>query len=376
MQVRKRIAEILKTIVLLAALIFFIVIAVFQAYESFSINDTASRIVLGVNGTGSETFGSALKGHPAPMGELIAIVSDGNFTVIDSSAGSKTTENFMLSDPILHSKGNYCVVADYGSDDVRLYEKGEVITRVETEGKIISVVTNTNGFFAVATEETGYNAVITVYKKNGKAIYRYRIAENTFIDMDLSANNRKMIVVEANLSSGSIGSNVVVVDFNRKDAENVFFTQDVIYVNVHFNKNGSFVCVGSDRADVYRADCALLKTIDYKGRKLIGADVNNDDLLSFAFHGVNEGETGVSSLEIFDKKGNVRGSVSFENEIEHICVNGGYVAVSHGEKLDIVKANGKIKKSFGTTSPIKYAAPFSDGNAAVIFSGGNTTVVK
>ena len=81
-------------------------------------------------------------------------------------------------------------------------------------------------------------------------------------------------------------------------------------------------------------------------------------------------------LEIYDKNGEMRGSIAFEDEIEHISVNGGYIGVAHSDVLDIVKSNGKIKKSFELASPIKFAMPFPAGNAAMIFAGGNTTIVR
>lgn len=373
---KRKMAENLKTALLILALLVFVIIAFFQIYGMNDINDEGERIVLGVNGTGNETFGTALKGHPVPMGDLIGIVSGGNFTVVDKNADTKTTENFMLSDPVLSSKGNYCVAADFGGNTARLYEKGQVKAEVTTEGKIISVVTNANGFFAVATEETGYNAVIHVYRKSGEPIYRYRIADNTFIDMDISSNNRKLVVCEANLGAGTIGSNVVMVEFNSEAAESVFYVKGNLYVDVHFNKNGSFVCLGNEKIDLYRADCSLVGEIGYNGRTLVSSDISEDDMICLGFEGAAASEGSVSLMEIYDKNGKMRGTAMFEDDIEYICVNGSYAAVSHGDVLDIVKSNGKVKKSFETTSPVKYGAPFATGDAAVIFSGGNTTIVK
>lgn len=371
-----KIKELIITVLLALVMLFFVMIAIFQIYESESISDDNERIVLGVNSGASSEFGATIKGRPVSIGEYVGIVSGGNFTVIDRNANIKTTANFMLSDPIMHSKGKYCVVGDYKGKIVRLYKEGEVETELECDGKIISVVTNVNGFFAVATEETGYNAVITVYHKNGDAIYRYRISKNTFIDMDISANNRKLIVVEANVALTTPGSNVVLVEFNREGAQSEFFVENNLYVGVHFNKNGSFVCLGNKSADFYRSDCAKAGEVSFEGRSLNHADISADDAVCFAFDGAEGAPVGSSVLEIYDKNATLRGSVAFEDEIEHLSVNNSYIGVAHGEVLDIVKANGKIKKSFDISSPIKCAMPFENGAAALIFAGGNTTVVR
>lgn len=372
----KRIRNIALTAVMCVALLFFVMIAIFQIYESVSINDDSESIVLGMNNTSDKAFGATMKGAPVPIGDYVGIVSGGNFTVVDRGANILSKANFMLSDPILHSKGKYCVAADYKGKTVRLYNEGEIECEIECDGRIISVVTNTNGFFAVATEETGYNAVINVYHKDGEPIYRYRISENTFIDMDISANNRKLIIVEANVKSGVYGSNVVLVEFNRVDAQSEFFVENNLYVGVHFNKNGSFVCLGNKSVDFYRSDCAKAGQVDFKNRTLKSADITTDDLVALAFDGAEGAPVGSSVLEIYDKNANMRGSIAFEDEIEHVSVNGGYIGAVHGDVLDIVKPNGKIKKSFEATAPIKFAIVFPSGNSALVFAGGNTTIVR
>ncbi|MBR5535353.1 MAG: hypothetical protein IKU60_01760 [Clostridia bacterium] len=371
-----KIKETIITGLLLLVLLFFVVIAVFQIYESRSINDDSERIVLGVNSSSASAFGSTMKGEPVPVGDYVGIVSGGNFTVLDSNANIATKGNFMLSDPIMHAKGKYCVAADYKGRVARLYKEGEVVSEVECTGRVISVVTNVNGFFAVATEETGYNGVITVYHKNGEAIYRYKISKNTFIDMDISANNRKLIVIEANVNLSTPGSNVVLAEFNRVDAQSEFFVESTLYVGVHFNKNGSFVCLGNDRVDFYRSDCAKAGEVKFEGRTLNHADISTDDTVALAFDGAEGAPVGSSVLEIYDKNAYLRGSVAFEDKIEHLSVNNTCIGVAHGKVLDVVKPNGKIRKSFEVSSPVKCAIPFANGSTALIFAGGNTTVVR
>lgn len=372
----KKIRDIATTVLLGIVLLFFIGIAILQLWEDDGIKDTDDRIVLGVGTTTSAAYGSALKGQPAPMGDCVGIVSGGSFTVIDKNAQILTSENFMLSDPILHSKGKYCVVADFGGKKVRLYEKGQVVCEVDAIGEVISVVTNANGFFAVATEETGYNAVINVYHKNGEPIYRYRISGNVFVDMDISANNRKLIAVEAQMGEGVVGSKVVMTEFNRVDAEKEFYVESNMYVNVHFNKNGSFVCLGNTGVDFYRADGAKVGEISFEGRSLEHADIATDDFVALAFAGSDDGSLGASTLEIYDKKGKLRGASVFAEKIQEICVNGSYVGVAHSDVLDIVKSNGKIKKTIKASSTVKNGIPFETGDAALVFAGGNTQVIK
>ena len=371
-----KLKEIVITSLLAIALLFFVVIGVFQIYEEVSINGDDERIVLGVSNATNSPFGSSLKGAPVAVGDYVAIVAGGNYTVVDHGANIITEGNYMLSDPIMHAKGKYCVAGDFKGKVVRLYKEGEVVCEIDCDGRVISVVTNANGFFAVATEETGYNAVINVYNKSGEAIYRYRISKNTFIDMDISANNRKIIVIEANVDLATPGSNVVLADFNRVDAQREFFVESNLYVGVHFNKNGSFVCLGTQGADFYRSDCGKMGTVSFDGRSIHHADISTDDAICFAFDGAEGAPVGSSVLEIYDKNATLRGSVAFEDKIEHISVNGTHIGVAHGEVLDVVKPNGKIKKSFETQSPVKFAIPFKNGNSVLVFAGGNTTIMR
>lgn len=372
---RIKTGEVLKTSVLILALIAFIVVAVCQFYEANSNNYGSDRVLLGFESGKSDTLGSSLTGKPAPMGDIIGIVSGGGFVIVDKNASAVSEDTFMLSDPILDSSGNYCIVGDYGGKAVHLYEKGKLVTVIEAEGGIISLVTNSNGFFAVATEQVGYDAVITVYRKNGEAVYRYKISGKSFVDMDISANNRRLLITEATAENGNAGSQVTVAEFNREDAERMFEVNDKLYFSVHFNKNGSFLCLSSSGADIYRADGERLGEIDFGSRRLLAADISQDGMICLAFS-VSSAEIGGSVMEIYDRNGKMIGETQFSQNVEYICVNGAYAAVSYGNSADIVRRNGKVKTTLEASAPVKYAAPFENGTSAVVFSGGSTEILR
>lgn len=372
----KKASGIFRTAILIIALIFFIIVAVFQFYETKTENSMSERVVLGFDSGGDYSVSSALMGRPAPMGDLMGVVAGGCFMIVDKSGSSVTEDNFMLSDPVLSSAGSFCAVGDYGGRCVRLYESGKLITEITAEGSIISLVTNSGGFFAVATEQTGYDAVITVYRKGGEAIYRYKITGKSFVDMDISANNRRLLISEVNTEYGSEGSTLTIVDFNREDAQSVLSVPGIIYFSVHFNKNGSFVCLSSSGLDIYRPDCEKLNTIDFSSRRLLAADISHDDMICLAFSSSDSLLSAASVMEIYGRDGKLKGETQFSEPVEYICVNGSFAAVSYGNRTDIVKGNGKVKTSLEASSPVKYAAPFSGGSSAVVFSGGNTEILK
>ncbi len=375
MEEKRKAVKLGKKNIIFVIIVFVLIVAFAAVVGIIPEKPIGERIILSASST-EESYGSTLKGSPVGIGNLVGVVSGGNFIISDDKGEIKTSENFVLTDPILHSNGNYTIAADYKSNVAKLYEKGEVETTINADGKIISVVTNANGFFAIATKEAGYNAVITVYRKNGEAIYRYRITENTFVDMDISANNRKLVVLEAALQGGTVGSNVVLAEFNRENAESVFYTKGNIYVAVHFNRNGSFVCLGNEQIDIFRADGTKNCEIGYGGRKLIASDIGTDDMICLGFEaGANE-DAGTSVVEIYDKNGKPTGTIQLEDEIEHIGVNGNYAALSHGDKADIVNRECKIKLTHESTAPVKYAMPFDNGKSVVVFSGGNTLILK
>ena len=81
-------------------------------------------------------------------------------------------------------------------------------------------------------------------------------------------------------------------------------------------------------------------------------------------------------VEVYDRTGEMKFSLDFKDSVNHVCVNGKYISVAHGDNVDILKRNGKVKKSFETTTTVKYAAPFSNGKSAIVFSGGNTSVMQ
>ena len=372
MMERNKAASAIKTAISLFALAAFIGIAFLQFYEAGILGDGEDRVLINSNDDTEKNLSAYFAGRPAPMGESIGIISAGRFTVVKASGSTITEESGLLTDPIVRSKGNFAVVANYGGREAQLYEKGAAAVGVETEGTIVSVATNSNGFFAVASEQMGYETVINVYKKNGEAIYRYILSGKSFIDMDISENNRKLVILTANLDLGA-GSSVTLANFNQSEAEMTIDVSDQIYFAVHFNKNGSFICQGDMRVDLYRQNGEKYGAIDYSGRALTASDISEDDMICLAFSGsVGEG----AKAEVYNRDGKLRGEAEFNETVTYICVNGAYIAASHGSEIDIMTRNGKTKTKLTASGKVKYAAPFSDGKSAVVFSEGSTEILK
>ncbi len=369
---KKRAGRGIRLVILAVVLVLLVFLAVCQIYEVMSERDDVSRVVLGMDAVQGEFAGGSLVGNPAPMGEYIAIVSGGTFMTVNSDGENVTDDVFSLSDPIIKESGDYAAVGDYGGKKVHLYENGKLLTEIETEGEIITLATNSSGCFAAATEQRGYDAVITVYRKNGEAIYRYTISDKSFVDMAVSENNRYLLITAANAEAGDAGSTLTLAQLNDSDAVKVYNIRSNVYFAVHFNKNGTFVCLGSTGIDIYRTDGVKTAGITYDGRKLTAADVSKDDMITLAFASSDAS----SVVEVYSKAGKLRGTAEFDESIENVCVNGNYIAVAHGETVDIIKANGKIKTTLNAAATVKYAAPFKDGKAALVFAGGSTEILK
>ncbi|MCD8049211.1 MAG: DUF5711 family protein [Clostridia bacterium] len=369
---KKRAGSRIRLLLLVLLLAIFAFVGVCQIYEAMSERDTASRVVLGMDSVQGEFSGGSLVGNPAPMGEYIAIVSGGTFMTVNSDGENVTDDVFSLSDPIIKESGDFAAVGDYGGTKVHLYENGKLVTEIEAEGEIITLATNSSGCFAAATEQRGYDAVITVYRKNGEAIYRYTISDKSFVDMAVSENNRYLLITAANAEAGDAGSTLTLAQINKSDSVKVYNIRSNVYFAVHFNKNGTFVCLGSTGIDIYRTDGVKTASITYEGRKLTAADVSKDNMITLAFAASDS--SGV--VEIYGKAGKLRGTAEFDESVENVCVNGNYIAVAHGETVDIIKANGKIKTTLDASSTVKYAAPFKNGNAALVFAGGSTEILK
>lgn len=368
----KKSARIVKTVVSLIALAAFAAIAICQFYEEKILQyDNESVIIDSVSGPDS-SLGASLAASPAPMGDMIGVVSAGRFTVVSPSGATVTEEGMLLSDPIVRSKGSCCVVGDYGGKTVTLYEKDKSVANIDVEGEIISLATNSNGFFAVAAKQMGYDAVITVYRKSGEAIYRYNMSGEVFADMDISENNKKLVIASADLSSGVMGR-VTVVNFSNTEPECVINVPDTLYFALHFNKNGSFICQSAERVDIYKTDGVKSGEIDYSNETLTASDITEDDMIALAF--APSAGSG-ARVRIYTKTGKLRGEAQLSESASYICVNSSYIAVSHADKTDIVTKSGKVKKTLKASGRVKYAAAFSDGKSAVVFAGGRTEILK
>ncbi len=133
---------------------------------------------------------------------------------------SKKTWEYKIEEtftPNIYIHDKYMAVANNSNGTIYLFENKKEILNKKVDGTISSVYMDENGNMAVEYSTTGYKKVIGVYNKKGKLMYNTYLTSDAIIDIELIDNAKKLLVLESDASSFTIGTIVSIIDGTKEE---------------------------------------------------------------------------------------------------------------------------------------------------------------
>ncbi|MDO4562744.1 MAG: DUF5711 family protein [Clostridia bacterium] len=309
------------------------------------------------------------------FGDAVALASSTAFVAVNENGEKIIDEPISINTPLLHSNGDYMALADEGGSGVWIYHGRDMCAHITTEEDIVGVRVNRSGTFAVATKKAGYKAEITVYKEDGTSLFRYLCGEASFVDMDLSPDGSRLLLSSLKTDS-TYSASLLLIPVHGGETSIVTLVEGEIFIGVRYNRDGSFLALGTARLDRYNADGSLKWTRDFSGKTLCDACLDDQDNIALAFEtNATSLLSGGANVEIYNRNGVLTGTYSAPGNIRSItlCDNG--IAVTYGKIVDIISSRGELKKSAEANTNIRSAAVFKSGRHVLIFGGGRAEIL-
>ena len=274
--------------------------------------------------------------------------------------------------PLTEVCGHYLLSADLdGNHTAILYKDGKVLNEFNLGSDIISAEVNKNGDVIIATATVGYKGKITVYDKKGRERFSWNSGDGYITDVAIHEDGRHIAVSQLTSTEAQAGSNIQFIDLNRKKVVNTAKRSNTIISEILFS-NDRLLAVSDVEFCGYSKGGKLKFEVSFAGKNPGRYDISNGKLFSFVTIDNRGGEV----LEIYNKRGKLKGRYSSDSTINSIatCDNGVILAT----RRDILYVNkrGKLKKSVTSNHDLKSIGLFGDGKTVMALGSESADVVK
>lgn len=192
----------------------------------------------------------------------LLVYSDEVLTTYDSN-GKKTWEHKINENVTsdIYINGSYMVVANKSNGNVYVFSGKNELTNKKIEGDIDDVYLDDKGNVAVEYSSSGYKKIITVFDKYGKNKYSAYISSASILDIKLIENATKLLLVQTDSSSLTIGTKISIVDSNNDaNIKEILKLENKLVYNSKI-VNDDIILVTNDSMEKYNLNTGVVTEI-------------------------------------------------------------------------------------------------------------------
>jgi len=175
----------------------------------------------------------------------IAAVGTLGLKVLDAEGRETLRDSFRMVQPAIISSGGRGIAFDIGGTSVRVFNKTQILSSIETEGTVVSASLNQNGWFCIVTQESGvYRGIVTVYNSSGTSVLRASKGTGFVLSAELSHDNKSLAILNYT-NTGSRVSFYHGIDTD-KDPDHLFDYTSGLIVDIVYLTNGDVLVFSTD----------------------------------------------------------------------------------------------------------------------------------
>jgi len=175
----------------------------------------------------------------------VAAVGTLGVQVFDAAGNETLREPFRLAQPVIVSSGERCIAFDVGGTSIRVFNRTQVLSSIETDSAIVSASINGNGWFCVVTQGGGgAKGAVAVHDNTGAVVFKVNLFTGFALSAHLSADNNNLAV----LTLPDTGSRIMLYQgiSEDKDPDHQFDFFDRLIIDMFFLPNGDILALSTD----------------------------------------------------------------------------------------------------------------------------------
>jgi len=293
---------------------------------------------------------SAGEGFPVslPSGEVSALCPlQSNLVVVNQtniyiySPRGKQLRSIAHSRKNVQTKteGENALIYSVGGEEISVETASKTLASIKTGKSIITADISKNGRFVAATESDVYTSEMTVYDKNGNAVFKWTPSGSVISAVAISDDGHYVAAATLKTQGGKLVSGVHLFQTSKEDALFSYYTENEMVLSLYASKNGA-TALCTEKLIYLNEDGELIEEYSYNEKVLIDYEECSEGL-ALAFRDVNDPSRSV--IEIVSEKGTLKAEAKIGFAIKAISASGEDIYAASDEKLIKYKASTAIK---------------------------------
>ena len=341
-------------IVLLLATGFFYFSYLNKEYDSINVVKSTDSVV---------TMGSDVM----RFGSSILVYSNDGMKCVNEKGDVVWNETFQMQNPMIDISGDVVGIADYNGSIIYMMDKNGKLGTINTGMPIRKFCVSAKGL-AIAILDDSDITPIHIYDTSGNTIaYSSTSMRNSGYPIDIAITESGYVVAVSYLyvDNASYKTDVAFYNFGevgQNQTDNLvsgYTYSNAIVPEVRFIDNANAVAVADNRLMFYTGDQKPVSSGEVLVEEEIAAVYYGEQYVALVFNNTGEGDR--YHVNIYDRNGKIKDTISFNIMYEDILLTGNHIVVYSSDEC-LVHVIGGMDK---------YNGPLEGGVLAVLPTGVN-----
>lgn len=302
---------------------------------------------------------------------------ENTLTFYNKNGTKETSLDIKLVNPIVHTSGDYLVMAERNGQKLYLISNKNIIWEKDIEGNISTVYVNKNGYVAVSITGTTYKTIVSLFSQNGSELFKRFLSNTSVMDLAISSDNKYLAIAEADSSGAVIKSSIEVIDINnalKQTAEAIVFSSissNSLIINIDYIKSNILSCIYDDHIEFINNNVST-KLTDFNESNIAFADLNDriiqiekksDSMFSSTFE-----------VQIINPETSERNYYNLDKEPKSVKTFGNIIAINFGTEALFINNNSWLIKHYTAYHEIQDISISND--LAIIIFKNKTEIIS
>ena len=341
-------------VVLLLATGFFYFSYLNKEYDAINVVKSSDSVV---------TMGSEVM----RFGNCILVYSNDGMKCVNEKGDVIWNETFQMQNPMIDISGDVVGIADYNGSMIYMMNKSGKLGTINTGMPIRKFCVSAKGL-AIAILDDSDITPIHIYDTSGNTVAYFSTSmRNSGYPIDIAITESGYVVAVSYLyvDNASYKTDVAFYNFGevgQNQTDNLvsgYTYSNAIVPEIRFIDNSNAVAVADNRLMFYTGDQKPISSGEVLVEDEIAAVYYGEQYVALVFNNTGEGDR--YTVNIYDRNGKIKDTISFNIMYEDILITGNHIVVYSSDEC-LVHVIGGIDK---------YNGPLEGGVLALLPTGVN-----
>ena len=301
------------------------------------------------------------------FGNCILVYSNDGMKCVNEKGDVVWNETFQMQNPMIDISGDVVGIADYNGSIIYMMNKNGKLGTINTGMPIRKFCVSAKGL-AIAILDDSDITPIHIYDTSGNTVAYFSTSmRNSGYPIDIAITESGYVVAVSYLyvDNASYKTDVAFYNFGevgQNQTDNLvsgYTYSNAIVPEVRFIDNANAVAVADNRLMFYTGDQKPVSSGEVLVEDEIAAVYYGEQYVALVFNNTGDGDR--YRVNIYDRNGKIRDSISFNIMYEDILITGNHIVVYSSDEC-LVHVIGGMDK---------YKGPLEGGVLAMLPTGVN-----